>query len=405
MGIEMKALQVYPTQWYQLLAYSFTPGSVHTARVRVRNPSTQSLAYSAELYLGKYEGDKAASKTQSFTLTAGQEKDVDFTVTMPAIAGTYHVYLDVYVAGELIAAYQATEDVSLTLAPSTYIFGCITDSTTGLAVPGVKVSLMDTSVVVYSNASGMYYIPDLIAGEIYGLVFEKNGYASHTLRWITPRVGENRIDVSLTPIPTGIPVEFLSVRPTEFSWNYLMDYCKTTGLLLGAVVPRCLYKPEAAGYYYLYRLYIKIPEGNQYFDPNYPLMSVMCSYWDHVVAKSIAALPPLSVPLPEPSDLIEPGIHDMPFLRPYLAQLIRFPNLLTVSTSIYDMDQLGAIITPPQRLSEPPVGLYGTYDLYLAMIQRLAIFGTDSYGHLEIYGGDWFRLIIKDLVIGTFHIP
>jgi len=112
----MNALQVYPAQWYWLLAYSFAAGSVHTARVRVRNPSTQSLAYSAELYLGNYEGDKRATATQSFTLGAGQQEDIDFIVTMPAIAGTYHVYLDVYVGGERIAAYIATEDVTIQTA-------------------------------------------------------------------------------------------------------------------------------------------------------------------------------------------------------------------------------------------------------------------------------------------------
>ena len=99
---------------YWPLARSFVAGSVHTARVTLRNPGAQSCSYNGKLYLGKYEGNEVASASKSFILDGGEQKDIDFSVTMPDVLDTYHVYLDIYVAGECVAAYQATEDVTIT---------------------------------------------------------------------------------------------------------------------------------------------------------------------------------------------------------------------------------------------------------------------------------------------------
>jgi len=282
------------------------------------------------------------------------------------------------------------------------VWGYITDTKTALAVGDVKISLMDTDVVVYSDVIGRYEVPDLVTGNIYGLRFERDGYAPYELRWIVPEAGENKINVSLTPIPMIVPVEFVSLEPSEFSWSQVIEHCRTVGLL-GAVVPRCLYMPEAAGFGYQYWLYIKIPEDNPYFDPSYPVMSIMKSYHSHNVCKSFAELPP-GIEYFIEGYIIEPGIHDMPFLRPYFGQLMRFPDVLTGGTWIGEMYQTGPKITPQWKLVESPADLLGTYDLYLSMIQGAVVFGTDSYGHLEVWDGNWFRLIIKDLPIGTIHL-
>lgn len=89
----------------------FLAGSEHVAHCPVTNPTAKQWIYDAELYLVKDDTKYATSGTVSFTLAAGASATVDFPITMPGSEGTYNVYLDIYVAGELIAAYQATEPV------------------------------------------------------------------------------------------------------------------------------------------------------------------------------------------------------------------------------------------------------------------------------------------------------
>lgn len=94
----------------------FGPGVLKTATATMTNPTGKSWAYTAELYLG--EGKVATSGTKSFTIPANSSKDVSFSVTMPSAEGTYPVFIDVYVAGALIAAYRGTEDIVITIAPA-----------------------------------------------------------------------------------------------------------------------------------------------------------------------------------------------------------------------------------------------------------------------------------------------
>ena len=95
----------------------FEAGSTHTARARLTNPTLKEFTYTVELYLDVTK--VATSGTGSVTIPAGSSMDVDFTVTMPSYeGGPWHVYLDVWVSGELIAHYQATEDVSTVISPS-----------------------------------------------------------------------------------------------------------------------------------------------------------------------------------------------------------------------------------------------------------------------------------------------
>lgn len=114
--------QFYPTIYWPLL-YTFEPGSAHKARATMKNPSSVALSYTGELYLGKYEGNKVATVSKTFSLGAGEQKAVDFLLTMPPTQDTYHVYLDVYHEGNLLAKYQATEDVAVRAEPKIEIIG------------------------------------------------------------------------------------------------------------------------------------------------------------------------------------------------------------------------------------------------------------------------------------------
>jgi len=95
----------------------FETGSTHTARATLTNPTTKQFTYQVELYLDVTK--VASSGVGSVTIPAGGSVDVDFTVTMPSFeGGPWHVYLDAVVDTELIAHYQATEDVSTIISPA-----------------------------------------------------------------------------------------------------------------------------------------------------------------------------------------------------------------------------------------------------------------------------------------------
>lgn len=94
----------------------FVPGVLKTATATMTNPTAKAWAYSAELYLGTAK--VATSGPKSFTIPAGGSLDVSFPVTMPSAEGTYPVFIDVFVAGAIIAAYQGTEDVVIAIAPA-----------------------------------------------------------------------------------------------------------------------------------------------------------------------------------------------------------------------------------------------------------------------------------------------
>lgn len=114
----------YPVVYWPFAAgYTFEPNTVHTARATLRNPSTVSFDYTADLYLGKYEGDKVALNSQSFTLAAGEQRSIDFPITMPLVQDIYHVYLDISHEGEVIGKYQATEDVQVYAQPKIEFIG------------------------------------------------------------------------------------------------------------------------------------------------------------------------------------------------------------------------------------------------------------------------------------------
>jgi len=111
----------------------FAPGSSHIAHVPVSNPTGAAWTYNAELYLVK-DGKYTSSGIISFTLLAGASDTIDFPITMPAAAGTYKVYIDAYVDGVLIAAYQAIEDITITAPVGEFTYSNLSCET--VRIPG-----------------------------------------------------------------------------------------------------------------------------------------------------------------------------------------------------------------------------------------------------------------------------
>ena len=99
-----------------MLDPEFPPGAEHVAHALMTNNTPKAWTYDSELYLVKDGTTYRSSGIITFTLAAGASRGIDFPIIMPDIEGTYKVYLDVYVAGELIAAYQALEAVTIVAA-------------------------------------------------------------------------------------------------------------------------------------------------------------------------------------------------------------------------------------------------------------------------------------------------
>jgi hypothetical protein len=95
---------------------TFEAGISKTARARLTNPTAKQFTYTIELYLGVAK--VATSGTGQVTIPANSYLDVNFTVVMPVVEGSYPVYLDVWHEGTLLKHYQATEDVAITISPA-----------------------------------------------------------------------------------------------------------------------------------------------------------------------------------------------------------------------------------------------------------------------------------------------
>lgn len=101
---------------------TFESETLHVAHALFQNPKSVAYDFTAELYLGKTVGSKAAtSGVVSFSLAAGASKTVNFSVTTPRITVTpdpYHVYLEVKQAGVLLITFVGTEDVITIVTPA-----------------------------------------------------------------------------------------------------------------------------------------------------------------------------------------------------------------------------------------------------------------------------------------------
>lgn len=100
----------------------FYAGETRTARITLTNPKVKATDYNAWLYMGINYAPMAEA---SFSLSAGQSKEVPFSVVMPGVIGTYPVYIGVFSAGVLIPPlYRGIEDVVIkSVVPSAYLIG------------------------------------------------------------------------------------------------------------------------------------------------------------------------------------------------------------------------------------------------------------------------------------------
>lgn len=101
----------------------FSPSSAHTAIAPVVvKPS--GLSCEAEVFLGPDEATKVVTSGLVVFTSTGASQDISLPVTMPSAEGTYHVFIDVYAEGILIAAYTAIEDVVIVSVPVA-VYRCV----------------------------------------------------------------------------------------------------------------------------------------------------------------------------------------------------------------------------------------------------------------------------------------
>lgn len=92
----------------------FAPGEAKTAIAPI-TVSPSGLSCEAEIFLGPDETTKVVTSGRVSFVSTGVSQNVRLPVAMPAAEGTYHVYVDVSVEDLLIGAYQAVEDVIITV--------------------------------------------------------------------------------------------------------------------------------------------------------------------------------------------------------------------------------------------------------------------------------------------------
>lgn len=102
--------------------YVFMPGEAKVARAQI-GVSPAGLNCAAELYLGVSEGIKAATSGLIEFVSSGSSQEITFPIAMPTQVEQYRVYIDVYVEGNLLVAFEATDDIvipSATVEPPTW---------------------------------------------------------------------------------------------------------------------------------------------------------------------------------------------------------------------------------------------------------------------------------------------
>jgi len=94
------------------------PGSAHTARLIVVNPTDTEWTYKFDMYLRDTAGQRhTVSSITEATVQPGETKEVVLECTMPTAAGVHDVLIDVYVDEDLILGMVGTEQISVVGEP------------------------------------------------------------------------------------------------------------------------------------------------------------------------------------------------------------------------------------------------------------------------------------------------
>jgi len=185
-----------------MLDPEFSPGSEHVAHALMTNNTPKAWTYNAELYLVKGGITYTSSGTITFSLAAGASQTIDVPIITPGIEGTYKVYLDVFVAGELIAAYQALEDVTAKLELvtfKTWVYNAETFAPVYNALVSMGISPNKTPVISsgYTNSNG-YWETNVPLGN-YRVTYSKFGYLDYD-RTVNVYIGMPPLTTYLPPL-------------------------------------------------------------------------------------------------------------------------------------------------------------------------------------------------------------
>jgi len=129
----------------------FAPGEAKTAVAPI-TVKPAGLSCEVELYLGPDEATKVATSGGIPFTSTGAAQSISLPIAMPAAEGTYHVFIDVYAEGYLLAAYQAIEDV--VIAPPAPIID--SDSLSVFDVEGIPFESVGMEPVLTSAEFAQY---------------------------------------------------------------------------------------------------------------------------------------------------------------------------------------------------------------------------------------------------------
>jgi len=104
------------------------------------------------------------------------------------------------------------------------LYGKVTDSQTGAAIPNVLVSL--DGIQVYTDSGGNYALTNLDI-RAYSIIFQKGGYNTMS-QSITLSEGNNQLNVAMTPIYVPPAVANLYGVVTDAQTGYALQGVKVT---------------------------------------------------------------------------------------------------------------------------------------------------------------------------------
>jgi len=119
-----------------------------------------------------------------------------------------------------VAAPSASLLAAIRKAGATYLYGVVSDSSTGAPIDDVRVELWsaDNSTLVFATATwdGEYLLPDIQPAN-YVLHLINGSYATAS-KVVSVKAEENRLDATMTPVAVEMTVESLNAAQTA-SWE------------------------------------------------------------------------------------------------------------------------------------------------------------------------------------------